>query len=82
MYTSILENQISELENQLSQKDILIAFLSEEIMKKSQDKLVVIDENSNISNRESKGNKNPVIRNPPNNGNSINIGRLLRRNVK
>lgn len=82
MYTSILENQISELENQLSQKDILIAFLLKEIMKKYQDKLEVIDENSNISNRESRCNKNPVIGNPPNNGNSINIGRLLRRNVK
>lgn len=51
-------------------------------MKKYQDKLEVIDENSNISNRESRCNKNPVIGNPPNNGNSINIGRLLRRNVK
>ena len=59
--SSILLIQISELGRYLSQKDILVALLSEELMKTSQDNQILSDGCCKSSNRKCKNNYDVTI---------------------
>ena len=49
LFSSILLNTITELEKQLSQKDTLITFLSQQLIEKSRGNQEIVDERSNCS---------------------------------